>query len=175
MNKKEEEEQHDKILSWAAVFFLITIVIGLSVNANAQSSQQSGTACVNGSQYCENNSLDTVNTTTTTNTNSNTNNNTNTNTSTATNTNNNSNTNVSTNTNTSTNSAALSLKVRGADSESEEDCDSSGIQGPLAALEDAARDQSVCGDVTLAMGRLDITDKLNDALAQNGGLQDVFL
>ena len=27
-----------------------------------QSSQQSGTACVNGSQYCENNSLDTVNT-----------------------------------------------------------------------------------------------------------------
>ncbi len=77
MNKKEEEH-HDKILSWVGVLFLITVVIGLSINVNAQSSQQSGTACVNGSQYCENNSLDTVNTTTTTNTNSNTNTNTNT-------------------------------------------------------------------------------------------------
>ena len=85
---------------------IIFLGIIFSANAFAQSSQQSGTACVNGSQYCENNSLDTVNTTTTTNTNTNTNNNTNTNTSTATNTNNNSNTNVSTNTNTSTNTNA---------------------------------------------------------------------
>ena len=85
---------------------IIFLGIIFSANTFAQSSQQSGTACVNGSQYCENNSLDTVNTTTTTNTNTNTNNNTNTNTSTATNTNNNSNTNVSTNTNTSTNTNA---------------------------------------------------------------------
>jgi len=79
---------------------IIFLGIIFSANTFAQSSQQSGTACVNGSQYCENNSLDTVNTTTTTNTNTNTNNNTNINTSTATNTNNNSNTNVNTNTNT---------------------------------------------------------------------------
>ena len=78
MNK--EQKHHDRIVAWSAIGFLVTLVIGLSVNANAQSSQQSGTACVNGSQYCENNSLDTVNTTTTTNTNTNTNTNQNTNT-----------------------------------------------------------------------------------------------
>jgi len=93
------QKQHDKLIIWSAIGFLITLVIGLSVNVNAQSNQQSGTACVNGTQYCENNSLDTVNTTTTTNTNTNTNTNQNTNT----NTNTNSNTNVSTNTNNSTN------------------------------------------------------------------------
>ena len=96
---KKEQKHHDKIIAWSAIGFLVTFVIGLSVNVNAQSSQQSGTACVNGSQYCENNSLDTVNTTTTTNTNTNTNTNQNTNT----NTNTNANTNVSTNTNNSTN------------------------------------------------------------------------
>ena len=58
--------------------------------------------CTMGSQYCEGNSLNTVNTTTTTNTN--TNNNTNNNTNVNTNTNTNTNTNVSTNTNTNTNS-----------------------------------------------------------------------
>ena len=58
--------------------------------------------CTMGSQYCEGNSLNTVNTTTTTNTN--TNNNTNNNTNVNTNTNTNNNTNVSTNTNTNTNS-----------------------------------------------------------------------
>ena len=100
MNEKDQRK-HDNMLAWAGLLFLITLVTGCSINANAQSNQQSGTACVNGTQYCENNSLDTVNTTTTTNTNSNTN--TNTNTSTSTNTNNNSNTNVSTNTNNSTN------------------------------------------------------------------------
>jgi hypothetical protein len=61
------QKQHDKLIIWSAIGFLVTLVIGFSVNANAQSSQQSGTACVNGTQYCENNSLDTVNTTTTTN------------------------------------------------------------------------------------------------------------
>ena len=95
----KEQKQHDNLIAWAAIGFLVTLVIGLSVNVSAQSSQQSGTACVNGTQYCENNSLDTVNTTTTTNTNTNTNTNQNTNT----NTNTNSNTNVSTNTNNSTN------------------------------------------------------------------------
>ena len=84
MNKKDQKK-HDNMLAWAGILFLVTLVIGVSTNANAQSSQQSGTACVNGSQYCENNSLDTVNTTTTNNTNSNTNTNNNTSTSTATN------------------------------------------------------------------------------------------
>ena len=97
MNDKDQKK-HDNLIAWAALMLLITLVAGFSINVNAQSNQQSGTACVNGSQYCENNSLDTVNTTTTTNTNSNTNTNTNTNTSTATNTNNNTNTNVNTNT-----------------------------------------------------------------------------
>ena len=98
---KKDQKKHDNMLAWAGILFFVTLVIGVSTNANAQSSQQSGTACVNGSQYCENNSLDTVNNTTTNNTNSNTNSNTST--STATNNNNNSNTNVSTNTNSSTN------------------------------------------------------------------------
>jgi hypothetical protein len=99
MDKEQNEQKHDKLIAWAALGFGVTLVLGLSININAQSSQQSGTACVNGTQYCENNSLDTVNTTTTTNTNTNTNTNQNTNT----NTNTNSNTNVSTNTNNSTN------------------------------------------------------------------------
>jgi len=98
--KDKEQIKHDKILAWASLMFGIALILGFSIGANAQSSQQSGTACVNGSQYCENNSLDTVNTTTTTNTNNNTNVNTNTNTTTATNQNTNSNTNTNTNTNT---------------------------------------------------------------------------
>ena len=102
--QSKDETAHDKMLAWASLMFGIALVLGFSIGANAQSSQQSGTACVNGSQYCENNSLDTVNSTTTNNTNSN--NNVNSSTSTATNNNNNSNTNVSTNSNTnvSTNS-----------------------------------------------------------------------
>ena len=66
--------------------------------------QQTG-SCDAGTQYCEANSLNTVNTTTTSSTNSNTNNNTNTSTSTSTstNTNTNNNTNVNTSTNTNTN------------------------------------------------------------------------
>ena len=67
--------------------------------------EQTGTGCANGTQYCENNTLDTTNETTTnnTNTNTNTNNNTNTNTNVNTNTNNNTNTNANTNVNTNTN------------------------------------------------------------------------
>ena len=103
MNKEQDQKKHDQLIIWASVMFIVTVIIGFSINVNAQSSQQSGTACVNGSQYCENNSLDTTNNTTTNNTNSNTNTNNNTSTSTATNNNNNSNTNVSTNTNSSTN------------------------------------------------------------------------
>mgnify|MGYP003634134964 CR=1 FL=1 len=97
---KEKKKKHDRFLMWSTLMLCITLVIGLSINVNAQSSQQSGTACVNGSQYCENNSLDTTNNTTTSNTNNNTNVNTNTTTTTATNQNTNQNTNVSTNTNT---------------------------------------------------------------------------
>ena len=97
---KEKKKKHDRFLMWSTLMLCITLVIGLSINVNAQSSQQSGTACVNGSQYCENNSLDTTNNTTTSNTNNNTN--VNTTTTTATNQNTNSNTNVSTNTNTNT-------------------------------------------------------------------------
>ena len=93
----------EKALTWLILISGIVVVTLFSVVTSAQSNQQSGTACVNGSQYCENNSLDTTNNTTTNNTNSNTNTNNNTSTSTATNTNNNSNTNVSTNTNNSTN------------------------------------------------------------------------
>jgi hypothetical protein len=59
--------------------------------------------CTAGSQYCEQNSLDTTNTTTTTNTNTNNNTNTNTNTNTNNNTNTNTNTNNNTNVNTNTN------------------------------------------------------------------------
>jgi hypothetical protein len=98
-----DQQKHDKLIAWAMLMFCITLVAGISVNANAQSSQQSGTACVNGSQYCENSNVYTTNQTTTNNTNSNTNTNTNTNTSTATNTNTNSNTNVNTTTSTATN------------------------------------------------------------------------
>jgi hypothetical protein len=105
MNKAEDRKNNDQIIAWSSLTLLVIAVIGFSINVNAQSTQQSGTACTNGTQYCENNSLDTTNTTTTNNTNSNTNNNTNTSTSTstATNTNNNNNTNVSTSTATNTN------------------------------------------------------------------------
>ena len=81
----------------------------------AQSTQQTGTACDNGTQYCENNNLYTTNETTTNNTNTNSNTNVNTNNTTTNNTNSSvnqntnvntsssSNTNVSTNTNVNTN------------------------------------------------------------------------
>jgi len=95
--KDKEQNKHDKILAWASLMFGITLVLGFSIGANAQSSQQSGTACVNGSQYCENNSLDTVNSTTTNNTNSNNNINTSTSTSSSSANNVNSSTNVNTN------------------------------------------------------------------------------
>jgi len=85
-------------------------LISFSVGLYADAPDQTGTGCANGTQYCENNNLNTTNSTTTNNTNTNSNTNVNTNsntnvsTSTATNTNNsttnatNSNTNVSTST-----------------------------------------------------------------------------
>ena len=48
---KNEQRKHDNMLVWAALMFLISLVAGISIKANAQSSQQSGTACVNGTQY----------------------------------------------------------------------------------------------------------------------------
>ena len=86
--------------------------MSFSVGLYADAPDQTGTGCANGTQYCENNNLNTTNSTTTNNTNTNqntnvstnTNSNTNVSTSTATNTNNstssatNSNTNVSTST-----------------------------------------------------------------------------
>ena len=96
----------ERTLTW---LFLITGVLAItsfSIVANAQSSQQSGTACVNGSQYCENNSLDTTNNTTTTNTNTNTNSNTNVNTNTNNNTNVNNNTTATTAVNTNNNTSS---------------------------------------------------------------------
>jgi len=77
----------------------------LSVVSFNSFADQTGT-CTSGTQYCEDNSLDTTNTTTTNNTNVNTNVNTNTNNNTNTNTNvnTNSNTNNSVNTNSNTNS-----------------------------------------------------------------------
>ena len=80
-----------KKLSLYSIFLLMPLYL---------SSAQTGD-CAMGSQYCEGNSLNTVNTTTTTNTN--TNNNTNNNTNLNTNTNTNTNTSVSTNTNNNTN------------------------------------------------------------------------
>ena len=63
MNKEQDQRKHDQLITWASVMFIVTVIIGFSINVNAQSSQQSGTACVDGSQYCENNSLDTTNNT----------------------------------------------------------------------------------------------------------------
>ena len=104
MNKKEKDQiKHDNMLVWAGFLFLITLVLGISITANAQSSQQSGTACVNGSQYCENSNVYTTNQTTTNNTNTNANTNTNTNNTTTNNSSVNQNTNVNTSTASNTN------------------------------------------------------------------------
>jgi len=85
----------ERFYSWIVLILGITVVFSISIVANAEN--QTGT-CTAGSQYCENNVLDTTNNTTTTN--SNTNVNTNTTTTTATNNNTNSNTNSNTNVNT---------------------------------------------------------------------------
>ena len=93
----------ERLYGWVVLLIGIAVVFSISIVANAEN--QTGT-CTAGSQYCENNVLDTTNNTTTTN--SNTNVNTNTTTTTATNnntnTNTNSNTNVNTNNSTNTNS-----------------------------------------------------------------------
>ena len=62
-NKKEVVE--NKVIVWLFLISMITIVFFFSVVANAEN--QTGT-CTAGSQYCENNVLDTTNNTTTTNT-----------------------------------------------------------------------------------------------------------
>ena len=80
--------------------FLTTI---FSVNVSAQSSQQSGTACANGTQYCENSNVYTTNETTTNNTNTNANTNINTNNTTTNNSSVNQNTNINTSTATNNN------------------------------------------------------------------------
>mgnify|MGYP003148679176 FL=1 len=90
-----EKKTKENIIAWS--FFMSGIFL-TSLFAISASADQTGN-CTAGSQYCEQNSLDTTNTTTTTNSNTNVNTNQNTNT----NTNTNQNTNVSTNTNNSTN------------------------------------------------------------------------
>ena len=89
-----------------------TLILGLTffvANVHADAPDQTGTGCANGTQYCENNNLNTTNTTTTNNTNSNTNvntnSNTNVNTTTATNTNNSTSTATNSNTNVNTSTA----------------------------------------------------------------------
>jgi len=79
----------------------VLLALGLVLSFNSYGDQTGN--CTAGSQYCEQNSLDTTNNTTTTN--SNTNVNTNTNTNSNTNVNTNTNTNVSTNQNTNINTA----------------------------------------------------------------------
>ena len=102
-NKKDVVE--NKAIVWSVLVSMIAIVSFFSVVANAEN--QTGT-CTAGSQYCENNVLDTTNNTTTTNTNTNNNTNVNTNTTTTTATNNNTNANTNVNTNTNTNNSTNS-------------------------------------------------------------------
>ena len=89
-----------------SIGFIILIGLLGSFTLGATDDQPENPDCTAGTQYCEQNSLDTSNNTTTSNTNVNTNNNTNTNTNTTTTTstanNTNSNTNVNTNTTTTT-------------------------------------------------------------------------
>jgi len=93
----------EKAIVWIMLMTGIFLTTIFSVSVSAQSSQQSGTACVNGSQYCENSNVYTTNQTTTNNTNSNTNTNTNTNNTTTNNSSVNQNTNVNTSTASNTN------------------------------------------------------------------------
>jgi hypothetical protein len=92
---KKEQKHHDRIVAWSVIGFLVTLVIGLSLNLSADPVGD----CTAGTQYCEDNGLTTINTTTTTNTNTNVNTNENTNVNT------NQNTNVSTNFNNNVNSS----------------------------------------------------------------------
>ena len=101
MNKKRDTKLLNRAIAWS--IFMIGILSVLLFATFARSENQTGT-CTAGSQYCENNVLDTTNNTTTSN--SNTNVNTNTTTTTATNNNTSSNTNNSTNTNTNNSTSA---------------------------------------------------------------------
>ncbi len=93
-----------------AGIWIFIVLLGIS-SLKAAETEPENPDCTAGTEFCEQNSLDTTNNTTTSNTNVNTNTNNNTSTSTATNTNNNTNnntttataTNTNTNTNTSTN------------------------------------------------------------------------
>ena len=118
---KDTNKIPEKAIVWIVLMTGIILTTIFSVNVSAQSSQQSGTACANGTQYCENSNVYTTNETTTNNTNTNANTNINTNntttnnssvkqntninTSTATNNNVSSSTNVNTNVSTSTSNA----------------------------------------------------------------------
>ena len=93
----------EKAIVWIMLMTGIFLTTIFSVSVSAQSSQQSGTACANGTQYCENSNVYTTNQTTTNNTNSNTNTNTNTNNTTTNNSSVNQNTNVNTSTASNTN------------------------------------------------------------------------
>ena len=84
------------------LFFVSGLCLMFSPLNFAQSTQQSGTACVNGTQYCENSNVNTTTSTTTSSTNQNTNQNTNVNTSTSQSTNVNTSTAQNTNINNST-------------------------------------------------------------------------
>ena len=74
----------EKAIVWIMLMAGIFLTTIFSVSVSAQSSQQSGTACANGTQYCENSNVYTTNETTTNNTNTNANTNINTNTDTST-------------------------------------------------------------------------------------------
>jgi len=92
---------HPKWIVFGTIWFLIAL-LG-SVTLKAAENEPENPDCTAGTEFCEQNSLDTTNNTTTNNTNVNTNTNTNTSTSTATNTNNNTNTTTTTATATNTN------------------------------------------------------------------------
>jgi len=89
----------------AAKKILLLVSLGISFTGTLYTAENEpeNPDCTAGTEFCEQNSLDTTNNTTTNNTNVNTNTNTNTSTSTATNTNNNTNTTTTTGTNTNTN------------------------------------------------------------------------
>ena len=99
------ERQTNKMTKQWITFILLWIVIGgltlFSFNVSSAENEPENPDCTAGTEFCEQNSLDTTNNTTTNNTNVNTN--TNTNTSTSTNTNNNTNTSTTTATATNTN------------------------------------------------------------------------
>ena len=100
---KDTNKIPEKAIVWIVLMTGIFLTTIFSVNVSAQSSQQSGTACANGTQYCENSNVYTTNETTTNNTNTNANTNINTNNTTTNNSSVNQNTNINTSTATNNN------------------------------------------------------------------------